>query len=65
MRSKLDLVWCIAVGTYEKSVIFIKRAQSYSFSGESYLYLLLSLACVTPLYLIRSNLEPPFILDKI
>ena len=43
--------WCIAVGTYGKSVIFIKRARSYSFSCESYLYLLLSLACVIPLYL--------------
>ena len=43
--------WCIAVGTYGKSVIFIKRARSYSFSCESYLYLLLSLACVILLYL--------------
>ena len=30
---------------------FIKRARSHSFSCESYLYLLLSLACVIPLYL--------------
>ena len=52
--------WCIAVGTYRKSVIFIKRTRSYSFSCESYLYLLLSLVCVIPLYLyclIRSNLD--------
>ena len=32
-------------------MIFIKRARSYSFSCESHLYLLLSLACVIPLYL--------------
>ena len=60
--------WCIAVGTYGKSVIFIKRTRSYSFSCKSYLYLLLSLVCVIPLYLyclISSNLGPPFILDKI
>ena len=43
--------WRIAVGTYGKSLIFIKRTRSYSFSCESYLYLLLSLACVVPLYL--------------
>ena len=43
--------WRIAVGTYGKSVIFIKRARSYLFSCESYLCLLLSLACVIPLYL--------------
>ena len=43
--------WRIAVGTYGKSVIFIKRARSYSFSCESYLYLLLSLVCVISLYL--------------
>ena len=43
--------WRIAVETYGKSVIFIRRARSYSFSCESYLYLLLSLACVIPLYL--------------
>ena len=43
--------WCIAVGTYGKSVILIKRAQSYSFSCESYLHLLLSLACVILSYL--------------
>ena len=34
-----------------KSVTLIKRAQSCSFSCESCLYLLLSLACVIPLYL--------------
>ena len=43
--------WRIAVGTYVKSVIFIKRARSYSFFFKFYLYLLLSLACVIPLYL--------------
>ena len=43
--------WRIAVGTYGKSMIFIERARSYSFSCESYLYLLLSLSCVIPLYL--------------
>ena len=43
--------WRIALGTYGKSKIFIKRARSYSFPCESYLYLLLSLACVIPLYL--------------
>ena len=43
--------WRIVVGTYGKSVIFIKRARSYSFSCESYLYSLLSLACVILLYL--------------
>ena len=43
--------WHIAVGTYRKSEILIKRAQSYSFSCESYLHLLLSLTCVIPLYL--------------
>ena len=43
--------WRIAVGTYGKSVIFIKRPRSYLFSCESYLCLLLSLACVIPLYL--------------
>ena len=43
--------WRIVVGTYGKSVILIKRAQSYSFSCESYLHLLLSSACVIPLYL--------------
>ena len=43
--------WRIAVGTYGKSPIFIKRARSYSFSCRFYLYLLLSLACVIPLYL--------------
>ena len=32
-------------------MIFIKRARSYLFSCESHLYLLLSLACVIPLYL--------------
>ena len=34
-----------------ESQYFHKRAWSYSFSCESYLYLLLSLACVIPLYL--------------
>ena len=43
--------WRIALGTYGKSVIFIKRARPYSFPCESYLYLLLSLAYVIPLYL--------------
>ena len=43
--------WRITVGTYGKSVIFIKRARSYSFYFESYLYLILSLACVIPEYL--------------
>ena len=43
----------IAVGTYAygNPVILIKRAQPYSFSCESYLHLLLSLACVIPLHL--------------
>ena len=43
--------WQIAVGTHGKSVILIKRPQSYSFSCESYLHLLLSLACIIPLFL--------------
>ena len=43
--------WHIAVGTYGKSMILIKRARSYSFSCESYLHLLLNLACVIPFYL--------------
>ena len=52
--------WCIAVVIYGKSVIFIKRAQSYSFSCQSYLYLLLSLACVIPLYLYCALLGQTF-----
>ena len=43
--------WRIAVGTYGKSVILIKRARPYSFSCEAYLHLLLILACVIHLYL--------------
>ena len=61
--------WRIALGTYGKSVIFIKRAGSYSFSSETYFYLLLSLVCVIPLYLyyalLGQSIEPPFILDNI
>ena len=52
--------WRIAVGTYGKSVIFIKRARSYLFSCESYLCLLLSLACVIPLYLYYALLGQTF-----
>ena len=46
----------IAVGTYRKSVILIKRARSYSLSCEFYLHLLLSLACIIPLHLYYASL---------
>ena len=52
--------WRIAVGTYGKSVILIKRTQSYSLSCEPYLHLLLSLACVIPLYLYYALLGQTF-----
>ena len=42
--------WRGAVETWKVSDSH-KRAQSYSFSCESYLHLLFSLACVIPLYL--------------
>ena len=32
-------------------MVFIKRVQSYAFSCETYLYILLSLSCAIPLYL--------------
>ena len=37
-------------------MILIKKTQSYSFSYESYLHLLLSIACLTPLYLYHALL---------
>ena len=40
-----------AVRTHGKSVILIKRTQSYSFYCEFYLHLLFSLACIIPLYM--------------
>ena len=57
----------IAVGIYGKSVILIKKARSYSFSCESYMHLLLSLACIIPLYLYYASTDhhTSFILDKI
>ena len=52
--------WHTAVRTYEKSVILIKRTRSYSLSCESYLHLLLSLACVIPLSLYYALLGQTF-----
>ena len=52
--------WHIAVGTYGKSVILMKRAQSYSSSCEFYLHLLLSLISIIPLYLYYALLGHTF-----
>ena len=49
----------IVVKTYGKSAILMKRTQSYPFSYESYLHLLLSLPWIIHLHLyclIKSNL---------
>ena len=44
--------WYIALGTYGKSVILLKRALSSSFSCEPYFHLLLSLTSIILLYLV-------------
>ena len=53
-------LWRIAVGSYGKSVILIKGTWSYSFSCESYLFLLLSLVCIVLLYLYYALLGHTF-----
>ena len=68
----IDIEQCrMAVGTYGKSVIPIKRARSYPFPCESYLHSILSLDCVILLYLHYAllghtfNLFPFFVRSKI
>ena len=50
----------IVVKTYGKSAILMKRTQSYPFSYESYLHLLLSLPCIMPLHLYYVLLDQTF-----
>ena len=61
--------WRTAVGTYRKSVILIKKGPViFIFLRILFAFTYQSSLCYTFLFVfcfIRSNLEPPFILDKI